>query len=82
MRTVRCSGRFSCYVPPLPMWTEFLTYACENITLPQLLLWTVIICKTNLKNWTTRYVQEDKHLKVPGWILTLTGVKQFNTNYL
>ena len=27
---------------PLPMWTEFLTHACENITLPQLRLRTVI----------------------------------------
>ena len=26
---------------PLPMWTEFLTHACENITFPQLLLRTV-----------------------------------------
>ena len=23
------------------LWTEFLTHACENITFPQLLLWTV-----------------------------------------
>ena len=26
---------------PSPMWTKFLTHACENITFPQLLLWTV-----------------------------------------
>ena len=26
-----------------PLWTEFLTHACENITFPQLLLRTVII---------------------------------------
>ena len=26
----------------LPLWTEFLTDTCENITLPQLLLRTVI----------------------------------------
>ena len=26
---------------PHPMWTEFLTHACENITFPQLLLRTV-----------------------------------------
>ena len=25
-----------------PLWTEFLTHACENITFPQLLLWMVI----------------------------------------
>ena len=25
-----------------PLWTEFLTHACENITFPQLLLGTVI----------------------------------------
>ena len=33
------------HMPPLPCsppWTEFLTHACENITFPQLLLWTVI----------------------------------------
>ena len=29
--------------PPRPLWTEFLTHACENITFPQLLLWTVKI---------------------------------------
>ena len=28
-----------------PLWTEFLTHACENITFPQLLLWTVITLK-------------------------------------
>ena len=27
---------------PPPMWTEFLTHACENITFPQLRLQTVI----------------------------------------
>ena len=26
----------------LPLWTEFLTHACESITFPQLHLWTVI----------------------------------------
>ena len=26
-----------------PLWTEFLTHACENITFPQLLLRTAII---------------------------------------
>ena len=26
-----------------PLWTEFLTHACENITFPQLRLWTVKI---------------------------------------
>ena len=30
-----------------PLWTEFLTHACENITFPQLLLRTV----TNSCNW-------------------------------
>ena len=24
------------YTPPTPLWTEFLTHACENITFPQL----------------------------------------------
>ena len=28
---------------PCPLWTEFLTHACENITFPQLLLRTVNI---------------------------------------
>ena len=28
---------------PPPPWTDFLTYACENITFPQLLLRAVII---------------------------------------
>ena len=34
----------SCHTGPYacpPMWTEFLTHACENITFPQLLLRTV-----------------------------------------
>ena len=29
---------------PPTLWTEFLTHACENITLPQLLLRAVIKC--------------------------------------
>ena len=29
-------------VHPSPLWTKFLTDACENITFPQLLLRTVI----------------------------------------
>ena len=53
MRTVRCSSplaggclprgvsaRGGCTPPPL--WTEFLTQACENITFPRLHLRTVI----------------------------------------
>ena len=28
--------------PPPPLWTEFLTHTCENITFPQLRLRTVI----------------------------------------
>ena len=28
---------------PPPLWTEFLTHACENINFPQLLLWAVKI---------------------------------------
>ena len=31
------------YTPPPPPWTEFLTHACENITIPQLRLQMVII---------------------------------------
>ena len=48
MRTVRCSGRLmrgvypggGCLLSavsdtsPPPLWTEFLTHACENITFP------------------------------------------------
>ena len=55
MRTVRCSNRLlgggedvcagglprGC-LPDTPLWTEFLTNACENITFPQLRLRTVI----------------------------------------
>ena len=54
MRTVRCRGRRigclpQCMLGYMPsacwdtsrLWTEFLTHACENITFPQLLLWTV-----------------------------------------
>ena len=53
MSTVRCSGRLRgsrgvqgnvCVKGGvhLPRWTEFLTQACENITVPQLLLRTVM----------------------------------------
>ena len=31
-----------------PLWTEFLTHACENITFPQLLWRTVINCSTRI----------------------------------
>ena len=34
IRTVRCSGRLGGGCTPLPLWTEFLTHACENITFP------------------------------------------------
>ena len=27
---------------PLPLWKEFLTHACENVTFLHLLLWAVI----------------------------------------
>ena len=39
-----CPGRWRVYITPLdpeadtPLWTEFLTHICENITFPQLLL--------------------------------------------
>ena len=39
MRTVRCSGRVGgvclggVHLTPPPPWTEFLTHACENITI-------------------------------------------------
>ena len=49
MRTVRCSGFLMmrggvCLGGGvhLPLWTEFLTHICENITFPQLRLRTVI----------------------------------------
>ena len=37
-----CQGRVSARGVS-PMWTEFLTHVCENITFPQLLLRTAII---------------------------------------
>ena len=50
MRTVCCSSRLpggggltvGVYTSPLPPWTEFMTYACENITFPQLRSRTVV----------------------------------------
>ena len=36
-----CPG--SMYPTHAPLWTEFLTHACENITFPQLLLRAVIM---------------------------------------
>ena len=55
MRTVRCSSRMPGGVclggVHLPPWTEFLTHTCENITFPQLRLWTV---KSN-SNWSIEY---------------------------
>ena len=52
MCTCRCSSRLlgrgegvcpgGCLTDTPPSWTEFLTYACENITFPQLRLRTVI----------------------------------------
>ena len=56
MRIVRCSSRlpgggvsawpggvspWGVYTSPLPLWTKFLTHACENITFLQLRLRTV-----------------------------------------
>ena len=35
------------YAPP-PLWTEFLTHACENITFPQLLLRAVKMLVVNV----------------------------------
>ena len=32
-------------VNTFPLWTELLTHTCENITFPQLRLWTVKIKK-------------------------------------
>ena len=34
----------ACNEVDTPLWTEFLTHACENVTFPQLLLRTVTIC--------------------------------------
>ena len=39
-----------CMLGYTPLWTEFLTHACENITFAQLLLRTVM-------NWTKATVQ-------------------------
>ena len=60
MRTVCCSGCLGGCLPrregclpggctPPPLWTEFLTHACENITFPQLLLRTVMNDTMNAK---------------------------------
>ena len=38
---MRASGACVACTPP-PLWTEFLTHACENITFPQLLLRAVM----------------------------------------
>ena len=43
MRTVRCSALHG------PPRTEFLTHACQNISFPQLLWWTVK--KSNQSNY-------------------------------
>ena len=42
MRTIHCSSRLPGGGGCLPLWTEFLTHACENITFLQLRLRTVI----------------------------------------
>ena len=43
----------------LPLWTEFLTYACENITFPQLLLRTVTTQKWCMKNQVNEIITKD-----------------------
>ena len=44
------------------LWTEFLTHACENITFPQLPLWTVKIFK-EVQRCVKRYKDGQRHAK-------------------
>ena len=39
---------WGCTPHPSPLWTEFLSHACENITFPQLRLRTVNILRNSL----------------------------------
>ena len=53
------SAWWGCILPP-PLWTESLIEACENITFPQLLLWTVIT--TNLNRFSTNLGKQNEFL--------------------
>ena len=52
-----------------PLWTEFLTHACENITFPQLLLQVVMAISSFLlkfkgfqgKNWKSKTTSLERH---------------------
>ena len=41
---------------PPPLWTEWLTDRCKNITFPQLRLWTVIICLREGINFSIYFI--------------------------
>ena len=43
-------GGVSAHVGVHPLWTEFLTHTCENITFPQLLLRTVKIVSNEMNH--------------------------------
>ena len=45
--------------PHRPLWTEFLTHACENITFPQLLLRTVMIKKVGIRILRSQFVKNN-----------------------
>ena len=47
-----------------PLWTEFLTHACENMTFPQLLLRAVIICWNHSPHPTPPHVLCWRPIKV------------------
>ena len=48
--------------PPQPLWTEFLTHACENITLPQAHLSCMYssTCNTVVRNFSCRLIIHPK----------------------
>ena len=50
------------HLPPPPLWTEFLTHACENITLPQAHLSCMYssTCSTVVRNFSCRLIIHPK----------------------
>ena len=50
------------HLPPPPLWTEFLTHACENITLPQAHLSCMYssTCNTVARNFSCRLIIHPK----------------------
>ena len=85
MAPAKHAPRHAC--PPPPLWTEGMTHACENITFPQLLLWTVIavtmvtfacpdrLWKHHFKPWkTVSYSAEDCCWLVKSQLIRLSHV--------